>query len=442
MDTNIIPFVNHAGLDTINQRRLIKIGSKRSLQIIDYIIKLNGLFSGAIPITDTYLLDHRPLQNWLMKADTDLLEYLVPQDDSVLPGVFVTTRAKGNFEDILKTLIEKNRMLFSSQNKDFDRWIRDQNNDPSFDEFVKRDKRGNEWWESYLEKINGLFDENARKVWVFGPYNFPGRLRSYLDHVKQELRPKDPYIFDNFYDLVTSDPPATRTTIVRWLRDNNKDESAYATLTHSAYRAVLAESTDAPGKIVENIARDTWPSDLIPRAIMQAAEKLAEVKPLDLDIDYRILIDKLPWEVLLELRAHEDFKSSLLELSRATSNIDVDEKTMKKAIKNHFKTVGRILENTSAAGLFINRTGTPPRVNLLKFGFEVSATSAIMAAAILTQNFEIALTSIPGYVLMIKDLISFVGNDPLVRLENAFGHVERTLLKEVSFDELPSKKLR
>jgi len=439
MNTNLIPFVNHSGIDTINQRRLIRMGSKRSMQIIDYIIKLNGLFSGSIPITDTYLLDHRPLQNWLMDAPLDALEYLVPQDSSILPGVFVTTRNKNDFEDILKTLI-RNRMLFSSQEKNFDYWIRSPGNKPSMDEFLKQDKRGEDWWKKYLQKIDSLFDEDARKVWVFGPYNFPGRLEQYLDYVRKELRPQDPYAFDYFLNLITrKDPPITRTDIVRWLRDTERENSSLATLTHQAYRAVLAESTDMPGKIVDNIAQDTWPSELIPKAILQAAEEIAKEEPLSLDIDYQILIDKLPWETLLILRSHDDFKQSLLELSRATSNIDVDERTIKKAIKNHFKMVGKILENTSASSLFISRTGTSPQVQLRRFKVEVGATTALMASAILMKSAEFAIAAIPGFVAITKDLINFYGNDPLIRFENAFGHVERTLLQEVTYDELPPK---
>ncbi len=441
MNTSIVPFVNHSGIDTVNQRRLAKISSQKSLQIMDYIMKLNGLFSGPIAVTDTYLLDHRPLQNWLMNADADIIEYLVPKDESVIPGFFVTTRAKGSFEDILKTLL-KNRMLFSSQNEEFDNWIRNLDHDPSIDEFAQKDRRGSDWWSSYLKKIDNLFDENVRKEWVFGPFNFPQKLKRYLDYVEPKLKPRDPFTYEYFENLLTrTSPPVTRTEIVRWLRGNNRSESDFMTLVHSAYRAVLAESMDVPGKVIESTADDTWPRNLIPNAIVRATEKLTKVEPLEMDFDYRILIDQLPWGALLELRSHEDFKQSLLELSRVTSATEVDRQTMEKVVKNHFKVVGGILENTSAANLFMSRAGTPPRIHLIKFEAEIVVTTAMTVATILTSNPAFALATISNYIVLATDIIGFVGDDPLLRLQKAFGHVERTLLKEIEFDDLPDGRL-
>jgi hypothetical protein len=435
MNTNLIPFVNHSGLDTVNQRRIAQISSTKSIQLMDYIIKLNGIFSGPIAVTDTYLLDHRPLQNWLLNADTGVIEYLAPQNDSVIPGFFVTTRAKGSFEDILKVLL-KNRMLFSSQNKVFDDWIKNLDHDPSIDEFVNKDKRGHEWWNTYLKKIDTIFDNDIRRDWMFGPFNFPKKLKRYLNNVELKLKPKDPYAWDYFDNLLArTSPPITRTEIVRWLRDNDRSEGDYITLVHSAYRAVLAESMDIPGKVIESVADDTWPKDLIPKAITRAAEKFMEVKPEEMDFDYKILIDKLPWDALLELRSHEDFKQSLLELSTVTSSAIVDFRTVKRVIKNHLRITIGILRNTSAANLFINRSGTPPIVTLKKFGSRITGTSAATAAALLTKRFDVGLTAIAGWGLVIEDLIGFVGSDPRVRLINAFGHVERTLLKNIEFDE-------
>jgi hypothetical protein len=441
MDKNLIPFVNHAALDTVNQKRLTTVSSERSLQLMSYIIKLNGLFSGPIAITDTHLLDHKPLQNWLMNANSGIIEYLVPQDESVIPGLFVTTRAKGNFEDILKTLVH-NRMLFSSQNKEFDTWIRNLDHNPSLDEFIKKDKRSDEWWQNYLGKIDRVFDENGRKEWLFGPFNFPERLKRYLYYVEPRLKEKDKFAWDYFADLLERrSPPITRTEIVRWLRDNNRENSDFTTLTHVAYRSVLAESMDIPGKIIESTANDAWPEELIPKRITMVAESLQRVKPFELDTDYRILIDQLPWDILLELRSNEDFKQSLIELSRVTSNMEINEITIKKAINHHIRLIGDILGNKPSANLYINRNGPPNQILVLKIDVSLAATSALFAAAIMTGNLTFAYAAIPGFIAVIKDVIDFIGNDPQIRLEKTFGHLERTLLKNVEYDDLPIGKL-
>jgi len=228
----IYTLANHAGLDSVNQNNLLP----NPQRILDFYFKIAGLVCGPLVISDTMLLDHSSLGEWIMSAEGAKLDYISPNDPEIIPAIIVSTRNNNSFGEIL-TILLKNQMLFSSQSLPFDDWLQ-KNPGPSLEVFFSKDEKrrsmaNEKWWETYLARLDWLFapTRNIRIAWPFGPFDYPSRLRELLKENSEVIKDKEPLEWDYLDDFLKPENKIDRSKIIRYLR-SLKPNNYFSTISY------------------------------------------------------------------------------------------------------------------------------------------------------------------------------------------------------------------